>query len=38
MSNPLSPLATLATSIQAQPCVYALLLGFGVHRRRGSTG
>ncbi|MCZ2849809.1 SIR2 family protein [Modestobacter sp. VKM Ac-2978] len=30
MSNPLSPLAMLATSMQAQPGVYALLLGSGV--------
>lgn len=30
MNNPLSPLAMLATSVQAQPGVYALLLGSGV--------
>ncbi len=35
MSNPLSPLAMLATSMQAQPGVYALLLGSGVSTGAG---
>lgn len=35
MSNPLSPLAMLATSMQAQPGVYALLLGSGVSTSAG---
>lgn len=35
MSNPLSPLAMLATSMQAQPGVYALLLGSGVSTGSG---
>jgi hypothetical protein len=35
MNNPLSPLAMLATSMQAQPGVYALLLGSGVSTGAG---
>lgn len=35
MSNPLSPLAMLATSRHAQPGVYALLLGSGVSTGAG---
>lgn len=35
MSYPLSPLAMLATSMQAQPGVYALLLGSGVSTGAG---
>lgn len=35
MSKPLSPLAMLATSMQAQPGVYALLLGSGVSTGAG---
>jgi len=35
MSNALSPLAMLATSMQAQPGVYALLLGSGVSTSAG---
>jgi hypothetical protein len=35
MSNPLSPLAMLATSMHAQPGVYALLLGSGVSTGAG---
>jgi hypothetical protein len=35
MSNPLSPLAMLATSMQAQPGVYALLQGSGVSTDAG---
>ncbi|MDN5726517.1 MAG: hypothetical protein L0G99_11385 [Propionibacteriales bacterium] len=36
MSNPLSPLAMLATSMQTQPGVYALLLGSGVSTGAGA--
>lgn len=35
MNNPLSPLAMLATSVQAQPGVYAVLLGSGVSTGAG---
>lgn len=35
MNNPVSPLAMLATSMQAQPGVYALLLGSGVSTGAG---